>query len=66
MNTECCRLMCKHRGRSHQSAYASSRRFTRCQHFTGMALLLVDGFADLDPDGQPAWAPALTPSSPSR
>ena len=33
---------------------------------TGMALLVVDGYADLDPEAGPAWAPALTPSSPSR
>ncbi len=31
----------------------------------GMALLVLDGYADLDPAG-PAWAPMRTPSSASR
>jgi deoxyribonuclease V len=31
----------------------------------GLGLLIVDGYADLDPDGRPTWAPMRMPSSAS-
>ena len=33
---------------------------------SGLGLLVIDGYADLDPAGRPAWARMRTPSSPSR
>ena len=33
---------------------------------SGLSLLVVDGYADLDPSGRPAWARMHTPSSASR
>ena len=33
---------------------------------SGLGLLVVDGYADLDPRGLPAWALVRTPSSASR
>ena len=36
------------------------------EDLTGLGLLVVDGYADLDPGGRPAWARMRTPSSASR
>ena len=33
---------------------------------SGLGLLVVDGYADLDPSGSPAWARRRTPSTASR
>lgn len=39
---------------------------TALDGLTRMAMLIVDGYADLDPSGRPAWTPAPATSSPSR
>ena len=36
------------------------------EDLSGLGLLVVDGYADLDPAGRPAWARMRTPSSASR
>ena len=39
---------------------------TVLEDLSGLGLLVVDGYADLDPSGSPAWARRRTPSSASR
>ena len=36
------------------------------EDLSGLGLLVVDGYADLDPGGRPAWARMRTPSTASR